>query len=217
MSPRNPDRTKTDWDRYYRKPYVTATVTRKYTAAVLARLIERYASVTTDIAIVELGGANSCFYEKLAERFSPRRYAVVDNNAPGLRMFRQRIGERPSVALYHEDVLEISPAPAPDADLCFSIGLIEHFSPADTKRAIVSHFHLLRKGGLLILGFPTPTFLYRITKKLSEMLGLWIFYDERPLGMDEVLETVRAHGCVLEKKILWPVFLTQGVIVARKN
>ena len=52
-------------------------------------------------------------------------------------------------------------------------------------------FNVLKKGGILILGFPTPTFLYKITRKTSELLGLWIFHDERPLSIDEVLADVR--------------------------
>ncbi len=216
MSPPDPDhRPTTDWDRYYRHPYKTAAITRRHTTSVLIKLIERHADTTANLSIVELGGANSCFYQKLEERFSPRRYAIIDNNAPGLSLLRERIGENPSVALHNEDVLDLTSAP--EGDLCFSVGLIEHFSPEDTKRAIVSHFRVLRKGGLLVLGFPTPTFLYRITRKVSELLGLWIFHDERPLGMEEVLKEVREHGCVLEKKIIWPIFLTQGVIVARKS
>ena len=103
-----------------------------------------------------------------------------------------------------------------ESDIVFSVGLIEHFSVENTRQAVLSHFKALKEDGILILSFPTPTFLYKITRKIAELLGLWIFHDERPLKIDEVLETVNKHGELLERKIIWPIFLTQAMLVVRK-
>ena len=46
---------------------------------------------------------------------------------------------------------------------------------------------------------------------------MWKFPDERPLEFPEVLAAVRERGDVLFEKILWPLFLTQGLIVAKKR
>jgi len=102
-----------------------------------------------------------------------------------------------------------------NADIVMSVGLIEHFDGQGTKRAIQNHFRLLRPGGLAIILFPTPTFLYRATRFCAEMIGLWRFPDERPLRAEEVLPAIRETADVLYMKINWLIFLTQMIIVAR--
>ncbi|MEN8155278.1 MAG: class I SAM-dependent methyltransferase, partial [Acidobacteriota bacterium] len=103
------------------------------------------------------------------------------------------------------------------ADLVFSIGLIEHFEPIETAIAIKAHFDLLKPGSIAIISFPISTFLYKMTRKAIEAIGKWIFYDERPLTFDEVLATTSQYGKLLEKKINWKIFLTQGIVVVKKN
>ena len=56
----------------------------------------------------------------------------------------------------------------------------------------------------------------RAARKLLETFGLWKFPDERPLAPPEVLEAIAARGQVLQQKTLWPLILTQHLIVARK-
>ena len=82
---------------------------------------------------------------------------------------------------------------------------------------MLAHFDALRPGGTLILTFPTPTPLYRATRRLIEMLGMWKFHDERPLGAAEVSEAIRERGDIVYQKTLWPLILTQHLIVARKR
>ena len=52
---------------------------------------------------------------------------------------------------------------------------------------------------------------------LAEALGVWQFPDERPLKAAEVLAAVRERGEVLLVKTLWPLILTQTLIVVRKH
>jgi cyclopropane fatty-acyl-phospholipid synthase-like methyltransferase len=70
-------------------------------------------------------------------------------------------------------------------DIVFSVGLIEHFAPAETARAVAAHFKYLRPGGTAIITFPTPTWLYRAVRGLAEATNNWIFQDERPLQLQE--------------------------------
>ena len=49
------------------------------------------------------------------------------------------------------------------------------------------------------------------------MLRMWIFWDERPLKFEEVEKEVNRHATILHKSITWPIFFTQGVIVAKKK
>ena len=99
----------------------------------------------------------------------------------------------------------------------FSVGLVEHFDPARTREAILAHFSILRPGGIAIITFPTPTLLYRVTRGLIEAAGMWKFHDERPLKPAEVASSVKERGEILQQKLMWPLILTQHVVVARKR
>jgi SAM-dependent methyltransferase len=206
---------KTDWNTYYSKPYKFAGFTKRIITRVVLKYIRKYSPPQGNFTMLEFGGGNSCFYELFNRVFQPDKYYIVDNNQVGLEAFRRRTGERRNTVLVNRDILE--PGPDVECDLVFSVGLIEHFSVENTRKAVLSHFSVLKKGGILILGFPTPTFLYKITRKMSELLGLWIFHDERPLAIAEVLDTTGQYGELLDRTVIWPIFLTQAVLVIKKR
>jgi glycosyltransferase involved in cell wall biosynthesis len=213
---RRPSSAVTDWDQYYRKIPATARITRKYTARVLVDMIRRYGtpSESSGLSIVEIGGANSCFVEAIMAKIRTRFYDVIDTNEFGLSLLARRAAASPPVRLYRQSVLDLSYDEK--SDLVFSVGLVEHFTPADTRSAILAHFDALRPGGILVIAFPTPTFLYRAAKTLIEICGMWKFPDERPLKPAEVLASIGERGDVLCRKTLWPLILTQHLVVARK-
>jgi SAM-dependent methyltransferase len=207
---------RTDWDRYYTKPFVATKVTRKFTENRLVSLIRRFAPrAGKSVDLIEIGGANSCFFNRIVAEFSPRSYTVIDFNQLGLDKMRARLGDRPDVRYHRQDVLDLTISA--QADLVFSIGLIEHFDPPATARAIAAHFSLLRPGGVAIISFPTPTWLYRSVRGLAEAARKWEFPDERPLRLPEVSGAVAPHGDLLYSGIVWPIMLTQMFVVARKR
>lgn len=224
-TPTAPPRIATDWDSYYQSVPATAKLTRRYTTAVLISTMKRYAQAQSGgaLAIVEIGGANSCFLDSLVREFAPRSYDVVDLNEYGLNLLSQRgragrppgrTQGPPTLRLHRQSVLAMS-LPA-TADVVFSVGLVEHFDPQETRAAVLAHFGALRTGGLAIITFPTPTALYRVTRKFSEAVGQWKFPDERPLETREVIAALRERGELLFEKTLWPLMLTQHMVVARK-
>jgi putative flippase GtrA len=207
----------TDWDAYYAEPFIAAPFTRRITARLLERLIRRFAPGTEPLKIMELGGANSCFHDHLTAALHPSRYDIADNNQLGLQAFREKVDGNPSSVAHNLDVL--SPGVEELAgryDVCFSVGLVEHFDPVGTARSIASHLTMLRPGGLAIITYPTPTWLYRMTRFLAESTGQWTLWDERPLLPEEVMQVVQPLGEVLHTQINWKIFLTQGVVVVRK-
>ncbi|MCP5050840.1 MAG: class I SAM-dependent methyltransferase, partial [bacterium] len=128
-------------------------------------LIKNYRPSETQFSITEFGGGNSCFYTSFEETFQPDKYYIVDNNQPGLDAFRSRLGPRENTVLLNRDIL--APDHSWESDIVFSVGLIEHFSVEDTRKAVQAHLQVLKKGGILILAFPTPTWLYRVARKIS--------------------------------------------------
>ena len=211
------DPPKTDWDAYYTKPYKTASITRKITTRFLIQLIHQFVTPKNNkpIHIAELGGGNSSFYKKIQETVAPSCYSVIDNNEIGLKKLSDRVKNKTSLKFYHQDVLTTDLSL--NADLTFSIGLIEHFTPADMKKVIKAHFDLLSTNGIAIISFPTPTLLYKITRAMAEKLNLWIFHDERALKPKEVKDILSEHGKILYGKTLWPIILTQHFLVIQKT
>lgn len=206
---------KTDWDSYYEKPIITSSYSRRIVQKILINLIARYTtSPENNLLLAEFGGANSCFFDAIQEQIKPKIYFVVDNNKKGLDKLSTRTTNLESVKVCETDILNL--AISDQFDLTFSIGLIEHFNPHDTAQMVMKHFTATKPGGIVILSFPTPTFLYRITRFFAEKLGLWIFHDERPLLPEEVMQTIKKHGHIFYSKTIWPIFLTQHIIVAKK-
>lgn len=208
----------TNWDRYYEKPFATSTLTRRITTSKLISVIKRYTTnIKNGVKIIELGGANSCFYDALNKAFEPKLYSVLDNNIVGLDKFLQRVGNSEATKIINVDVLSENILKEENYDVVFSVGLIEHFSKENTKKAIRTHFDYLKDGGICIITFPTPTFLYKFVRKFLEIINVWIFHDERPLLFDEVISECEKHGEILHKSINWLTILTQGIIVMKKK
>jgi hypothetical protein len=185
---------------------------------VLVDAIRRYAlphPMDKGLSIVEIGGANSCFLDAILAQVNCRSYEIIDTNQYGLSLIEKRFGNNPVVRPIRQSVLALSPDER--SDLVFSVGLVEHFDRENTRKAVLAHFDLLRTGGTAIVTFPTPTLLYRVTRKLIEMLGMWKFHDERPLQRAEVAAAIRERGDILCEKMMWPLILTQYLIVARKK
>lgn len=204
----------TDWNKYYKKTYKTAYISRLFTIRHTLNYLKKYVSGASSCTITEFGGGNSCFYQTFQKVLKPSVYYIVDNNQTGLDVLQNRIGNPQGVILLNRDILNLTADW--QSDIVYSVGLIEHYSIENTRKALLAHLAVLKPGGLLVIGFPTPTILYRISRKISQWLGLWIFHDERPLKKEEVLETLNPYGQILETSILWPIFLTQAFIVLRK-
>lgn len=204
----------TDWSKYYQKPYKTAKYSRKITQNILLNLLKKYKPFDK-YEIVELGGGNSCFFEAIMKNTKPDKYTIVDNNQLSINRFKEKYQNKYNIEAYPENVLDIGIKQK--YEVVLSVGLIEHFSSQDRQKVVENHFKLLKPGGIVIITFPTPTFLYKITRWCSEKMNLWIFHDETPLKFKEVIPMIEKNGVILTRKINWLIFLTQGIIVAKKS
>lgn len=204
----------TDWDAYYKKPAKSASLTRSITGAHLLSLLKRHHGESPP-TVVELGGANSCFFKMLQKKLHPLSYTIVDNNPAGLLATEQLVKDG-AVRLICANILDHE-FTGELADICYSVGLIEHFDVDGTNKAIEAHFRATKSGGIVLITFPTPTWLYRLTRTIIESLGLWIFHDERPLSIREVRDQVKKRGTILHESINWWIFLTQAIIVVRAS
>lgn len=205
---------KTDWATYYKSPAKTSSITRKITSKKIIDCFRKYADSATNCSIIELGGANSCFFQDIQDHITPSQYTIVDNSEAGLSQFQKTYPQARNHKLICDDILDRS-FKVERADICFSVGLIEHFDEPETRLAIKAHFESVKPGGLVLMTFPTPTWLYCASRRTIELLGKWIFHDERPLTMKEVVSEAGKYGELVFKHVNWPIILTQGIIVVR--
>ena len=213
---RRPLTGRTNWEEYYRRPFVTARWSRRIMEKMLVRWIEQYAGETRPLSVLELGGGNSCFLPALMQATAIDPYTLLDNSPEGMRLARERFqpvyGDR--VSYITDDVF----AARLDRkyDLVFSVGLIEHFDETELKRLVGLHREWVRDGGLVLIVVPTPTILYRITRGLAEVAGLWRFPDERPIPARRLEALLREQGLVpIDQRVMWSQILTQAIIAAR--
>jgi cyclopropane fatty-acyl-phospholipid synthase-like methyltransferase len=206
----------TNWDRYYDRPAPTAHLTRRYTAHWLQSTMRRYTAGKSQLSVIEFGGGNSCFFRGIAAALPVARYEIVDLNAKSLELFERQGREVPSVktAAHRADLLKEAPGLEP-ADIVYSVGLIEHFSPEGTREVARRHFSCVKPGGIVIVTAPTPTWLYRAVRGAAEAIGVWAFPDERPLQPAEIAHAGEGLGTICHAATLWPQVLTQHAVVWR--
>jgi SAM-dependent methyltransferase len=201
----------TDWNLYYQRDPALSRFTRPLIEREFVSALRRFSAPNP--VVLELGGAGSRVFDSVMRALSPPEYHVVDSNQYGLDLLRTRV-QNPRVSFHREDVLKLD-LPV-RADVVFSLGLIEHFDEAGTREAIQAHLRHLKPGGIAVITFPTPTPLYRASRRVSELAGKWIFHDERPLRLAEVARAIEDGGDLLYHRLIWPIFLTQRLVVARK-
>lgn len=207
----------TDWTAYYASVPVTAKLTRRYTTRALLGML-RAGGGDDARTITEFGGANSCFVDEVCRTLRPDVYTVVDHNAYGLSLLNGWTPPPPAATRLATRQADVRAMTAMDAaDMVYSVGLVEHFDPPVTRAVLRTHFDAARPGGTVLVSYPTPTLLYRATRGILEFLGLWAFPDERPLRFDEVVSAVDGLGEVVERRTLWPLLLTQEMVVFRKS
>jgi putative flippase GtrA len=205
----------TDWDQYYYQPMKTTSISRRITQRILVNLMKKY-SPQKMTSFCEFGGGNSSFFLAVRKAFPNALYTVVDNNQLGLDLFLKNNHEDALIRGVKGDVLNLSKV-VENASIVYSVGLIEHFSPEDTEKAIIEHFKICETNGIVIITFPTPTWLYCYARTIAAFLGLWHFPDERPILIDEITPILKQFGEIKESFINWPILFTQGVVVVKKT
>lgn len=163
--------------------------------------------------ICEFGGGDSCFYKLFRESFINANYSVFDNSINGVIYFNKKY-ENVKTKAYNINILTDNING--NFDLVFSVGLIEHFNKEETKQICIKHFQSTKKGGIVLITYPTPTILYKITRGILERFNLWKFYDERPLLFNEVNNTCKKYGELKVRKLNVAILLTQEILIYKK-
>jgi cyclopropane fatty-acyl-phospholipid synthase-like methyltransferase len=190
-----------------------ASITRNFTSEWLIENINMHCK--KNLKIAEFGGGNSCFHDAIMSDCSVDSYTIFDNNQLSINLFNDKYKHCEKSLGVQCDLLLADFTE--EYDLVFSVGLVEHFDTMGTSTIIKKHFQAVKKGGIVIITAPTPTFLYRFIRKFAEVLGIWKFPDERPITKREMYNNVLKLGSVLKEKTLWILGLTQLALVIKKD
>jgi hypothetical protein len=210
--------TQSDWTEYYKReefnvpPFIINALWTNY-----EKIIRRHlGSPQSGLIVVELGGADSCFYQQFRKTFDVAEYHIIDNNQFGLDLFQHK--EDKGTFLHNIDLLKGDPQKTGvRADIVFSAGLIEHFVPEDTEKIVQTHFGLAKSQGLVLMSFPTPTAVYWTFRRFLEKTGKFPPLFERPIRLTEVMPILRRFGVPLETYKIWKTILTQFLTLTRKS
>ena len=186
---------KTDWNKYSFKDSFINRLFLKSVWDGYNKLLKK-ANLKNDIEILELGCGTGHNSYNLTKEYKECKVTLVDSNKGALAASKKRFKEC-NVELINDDVMKLEKNCK--YDLVHSQGLIEHFQGNDLDKVIRIHANYVKKGGYLLLFYPTPTITYKAIRKVAELLRIWIFSDEVPLKSDYVKNLVEKKGFRLVK------------------
>ncbi len=181
---------KTDWNKYSFKDSFITKLFLKSVWNGYKKLLNK-SNLNNDIKIMELGSGTGYNSYNLTKEFKVSKVTLVDSNKSALAASKKRF-KKYKVELINDDVMKLKKNDK--YDLVHSQGLIEHFQGSNLNKIISIHANYVKKGGYLLLFYPTPTITYKAIRKVAELLKLWIFSDEVPLKSDYVKNLVEKKG-----------------------
>jgi len=206
-----------NWDSYYSDDkyavpeFIDNALWRNYRA-----VLRRHGAVGRPLRVLELGGANSCYFKRFCTDFQIDNYTIVDNNPVGMARFPHK--DDPRVTSIQADLLGEPLARIHEGyDVVLSSGLIEHFIPDETLRIVRQHFLAARPGGLVLISFPTPTAIYHGFRWFLERTDQFPPLFERPIDAAEARGFALGGAQQLAQFNIWSTILTQMCLLYRKN
>jgi cyclopropane fatty-acyl-phospholipid synthase-like methyltransferase len=181
---------KTDWNKYSFKDSFINNLFLKSVWNGYKKLLYN-SNLKNDIKILELGSGTGHNSYNLTKEFKASKVTLVDSNKNALAASKKRF-KKYNVELINDDVMKLEKKGK--YDLVHSQGLIEHFQGSNLNKIIRIHANYVKKGGYLLLFYPTPTITYKAIRKVAELLKLWIFSDEVPLKSEYVKNLVEKKG-----------------------
>jgi len=131
----------------------------------LLRVFDEQLPGSKGMTALEIGGAKGEYLLYLVRRFGYEGYSL-DYSATGNEQTLETFSKAGyKVEVYERDLFADN-SDLPLFDLVFSLGFLEHFD--DPVPVVESHLNLLKPGGILLLGVPNYSGIYKcILKRLA--------------------------------------------------
>ena len=183
------------WEDYWEgKPGKAGKKKTNLSTISLLRTFDKYLPSTEGAAILEVGGAYGEYLLYLTRRFGYKAHSLDYSRIGNEQTLGTFSKAGLPVEVYERDLFA-DHSDLPKFDIVFSLGFIEHFD--DPVPVVAKHLELLKPGGLLLLGVPNYSGIYRpVLKRLAPSienthnmaamdLGAWGEFEEK-LGLNPV-------------------------------
>lgn len=202
----------TNWEKYYnKKPLKIVSKKRENNINYILNVLNE--NKFDGKNFLEYGGGNSHVAGVLSSNYDVSKFTIVDNNEVGIRLLDEKniknLDKKCMNLFDFED--------KKNYDLCYSIGVIEHFQGKSLEDVIKEHFKYVKKGGYVLITFPAPTLKYKFIRLVYEVFDKWLYTDEVPLVNEKVEKMVKREGKLLHSSVNTSLILPQGIVLVLKE
>lgn len=164
---------KEDWEAYWRKygkeVQEIKRSSRDSSHNLILDVMHRFLPAKEGLTILEIGGAPGQYLLYMAKNFGYKAFSL-DYSSEGNEQTRRNFAAAGlPITVYEKDLLSGKLDDLPRFDIVYSLGFIEHFT--DRDEVIKKHTALLKPGGILMIGVPNFTGIYKtFLKRLNPAL-----------------------------------------------
>jgi len=145
----------------------------------ILKAFDRYLPAEKGLTVLEIGGAKGEFLLYLVKRFGYEGHSLDYSSAGNEQTLETFSRAGYTVQVYERDLFADN-SDLPLFDIVFSLGFIEHFD--DPVPVVESHLKLVRPGGILLLGVPNYSGIYKwVLKRLAP--SIFITHNLRTMDL----------------------------------
>jgi len=160
----------------------------------LKEILDKYAK--ENVEIIEVGCETGISSLILSEKFNK---TLLDLNPDALELAKKLFKEFNQKANFVEADMFQMPFDDEKFDIVFNAGVIEHFKKKEVIAALKEYKRILKKDGVMIIGFPNYRSIpYQSALLISTFLGRWPF--PKAYNYYDLKREIKTAGLILEKR-----------------
>lgn len=124
----------------------------------LLKFFDKNLPVTPGLTLLEVGGAYGYYLLYLTRHFGYKAFSLDYSQVGNQQTLETFAKAKVPVEVFERDLFADN-SDLPKFDIVYSLGFIEHFD--DSLNVVARHLDLLKPGGILLLGVPNYSGIYR--------------------------------------------------------